>query len=116
MTTPDLRPVPEPFVTEPYFHGLPGILPLLRDIAQEPDEVRLRLVLADWLEDVGEVRRAEHVRVECQMQSMPTGRRRTLLFRRLEELYAEDGKRWLEGAPACASNMGLAAFEGGLLE
>ena len=42
---------------------------LLQAICSDPDNVTLRLVYADWLEDQGDPR-ADFIRVQCQLAEM----------------------------------------------
>src|SRR5687768_2412619 len=97
--TPAPRLPPEPFVVEPYFRRFPQCLPLLRDIAAEPWEDRLRFILADWLEDQGEAGRAELIRLECRILRSEDPREKAVLLTRTQQLFAAEGARWLEGVP-----------------
>jgi uncharacterized protein (TIGR02996 family) len=85
------RLVPEPFVVEAYFRRFPRCEGLLRDIAAEPWEDRLRLILADWLEDHGEAKRAEHIRLECELDRTADRNRWARLYARVKQLFEEDG-------------------------
>lgn len=44
----------------------------LRAIAAAPDDDVTRLVYADWLEEHGELRKAEFLRLECEWRTLPT--------------------------------------------
>jgi uncharacterized protein (TIGR02996 family) len=43
---------------------------LLQAICADPDNVTLRLIYADWLEEHGDAARAEFIRVQCQLADM----------------------------------------------
>src|SRR5687767_3684112 len=53
----------------------PELLALLRDCKEVPEDAS-RLVLADWLEDRGEMTRARLVRLQCQAARMPIRQQR----------------------------------------
>jgi uncharacterized protein (TIGR02996 family) len=63
-------------------------LDLLRAIAARRDDVALRLVYADWLEEHGDVDRATRVRMECALDGVPA----------YAPAFVELG-RWLGGKP-----------------
>jgi uncharacterized protein (TIGR02996 family) len=58
----------------------------LHAIQESPEDGSLRLVYADWLEEHGDARRAEYLRLECQFSSVPT---------RLKELSQQVDPGWL---------------------
>jgi uncharacterized protein (TIGR02996 family) len=66
---------------------------LLADIAANPDEDGLRLVYADWLEEHGQLERAEFIRLQCQAFRLPEDhpRRSALLMRARNLLDAHPG-------------------------
>src|SRR5262245_5295612 len=113
------RTPPSPLPAEPYWQALPGSFALLQAIAEEPSDDTLRLILADWLEDHGEVARAEFVRIQVQLQRLPWGDRRSeALLARATRLFEENQERWLAGLPrlegVCWNDR--ENFPGGLLE
>jgi uncharacterized protein (TIGR02996 family) len=110
---------------EPYFRELPGSLPFLQRIAEHPDDLPLRLALADWLQGKGREARAEFVRVQCRLLD-PAFRFAQLwsgtargegerLRVRAENLFLDHGEEWLDGLPG-ADRLGYEHFTGGLLE
>ena len=71
----------------------------LEAIFASPDDPAPRLVYADWLEEQGDevsLNRAEFLRIECQLDTLPRGdRRRRKLQARLRELAPIlDGDWW----------------------
>jgi uncharacterized protein (TIGR02996 family) len=70
----------------------------IRAILGDPSDPTPRLVYADWLDergDVDSVRRAEYLRVECRLDSLPSGdRRRRRLQARLLQLRGLVGDDW----------------------
>ncbi len=74
---------------------------LLQAICAAPEDVAVRLVYADWLDDrgqLGDADRAEFIRVQCRLasrQPLPVEERRRLLDRE-ELLLAEWRKIWMQ--------------------
>jgi uncharacterized protein (TIGR02996 family) len=70
----------------------------IRAILADPSDRALRLVYADWLEERGDpdsAHRAEYLRVECQLDSLPSKNRgRSRLQERLLELRRAVGDDW----------------------
>lgn len=67
----------------------------LRSIAEERDDTTSRLVYADWLEECGEVPRAEFIRVQCELDSaLLAERRRHALRLRERELLDAHRQEW----------------------
>jgi uncharacterized protein (TIGR02996 family) len=70
----------------------------IRTILADPSDPAPRLVYADWLEERGDpdsVHRAEYLRKECQLDSLPSGdRRRRRLRARLLQLRGLVGDDW----------------------
>ena len=67
----------------------------LRAILDNPDDDGVRLVYADWLEEHGQPERAEFIRVQIALASLPLGdRKRERLTARESELWREYGKGW----------------------
>ena len=61
---------------------------MLEAIAAEPEIDTPRLVFADWLEERGEGRRAEFIRVQCESNRLPMGSLEHLAMRqRVAELF-----------------------------
>src|SRR5687768_11268778 len=77
----------------------PQLLGLLRAAKERPEDEVVRLVLADWLEDVGDTFRAEYLRLQCalatgSMVPIPTDRRAGA-HQRVADLLARFGGGWL---------------------
>jgi uncharacterized protein (TIGR02996 family) len=70
----------------------------LQAILAEPGDTALRLIYADWLEERGDnesCRRAEYLRVECELDGLPPrDRRRRRLRDRLRQLRDDVGDDW----------------------
>jgi uncharacterized protein (TIGR02996 family) len=110
------RKVPEPFVVEPWWDRFGAeAVDLLRSIAQNPDDAEPRLVLADFLEEAGEVDRAEFIRLQVEQMPFRQGQVRWDIQEwtlREQELLDQHEKEWLAGLPE-----GLEwFFWGGLVE
>src|SRR5260370_672420 len=82
----------------------PDLRALLESCKDAPDELGLRLILADWLEEHGEAERAEVVRLSCAL----TGTDRlaedepdyALQQARFAELQrGKQGRSWLASGP-----------------
>jgi uncharacterized protein (TIGR02996 family) len=69
----------------------------LAGIRRRPADNALRLVYADWLEERGEERRAEYLRVLCRWLDHPPSADRQLIERE-RELRAGLGRGWLARA------------------
>jgi uncharacterized protein (TIGR02996 family) len=74
----------------------------VRAIAEDPYDAAVRLVYADWLEDHGDPRRAELIRVQCELEPI----RDRYEIARACELHAREGvllrehrKEWLGPMP-----------------
>ena len=110
------RKVPEPFVVEPWWDRFGAeAVALLRSIAQNPDDAEPRLALADFLEEAGEVDRAEFIRLQVEQMPFRQGQVRWDIQEwtlREQELLDQHEKEWLAGLPE-----GLEwFFWGGLVE
>jgi uncharacterized protein (TIGR02996 family) len=71
---------------------------LLDDIRNQPEDLPLRLILADWLEDNSQEERAEFVRLSCQASVFAPGQlKRAPLDVRAGTLLADHRQQW-EGA------------------
>jgi len=110
------RKVPEPFVVEPWWDRFGAeAVALLRSIAHNPDDAEPRLVLADFLEEAGEVDRAEFIRLQVEQMPFRQGQVRWDIQEwtlREQELLDQHEKEWLAGLPE-----GLEwFFWGGLVE
>src|SRR5688572_23664134 len=76
---------------------------LLQAIIENPDNVALRLVFADWLLDHGEFERAEFIRVQIELAKLPkVGNRRPGLEQRETELLARNESEWVKPIRHCA--------------
>jgi uncharacterized protein (TIGR02996 family) len=73
----------------------------LSDIVECPDDDAPRLIYADWLDEQGECERAEFVRAQCRLATLPKyspeWRR---LSGRCDELLAARGEEWRAALPA----------------
>lgn len=68
---------------------------LLRAICAAPDDDTPRLVFADWLDEHGEAKRAEFVRVSCELeQAEEFGPRWRALLDRSEKLLGPNRAKW----------------------
>jgi uncharacterized protein (TIGR02996 family) len=69
----------------------------LQAIVAEPDDDVHRLVFADWLEEQGQIERAEFIRTQVEFATLrdDSPRRRTLAFR-ARELLEQHDKEWLK--------------------
>src|SRR5262245_57047624 len=68
----------------------------LRAIAAAPDDDTHRLVYADWLDEHGEPERAEFIRLQCdEAQRVTFDDAHNALRRRIWDLFAAHGRRWL---------------------
>lgn len=73
---------------------------LLQAIADDPTDDELRLIYADWLEEDGDPARAEFIRVQIELASLPwPSERATVLSARAQALQHEHGQRWKEELP-----------------
>jgi uncharacterized protein (TIGR02996 family) len=69
----------------------------LEDIAEHPEDDTPRLVYADWLDDQGDLDRAEFIRVQCELARLAEeDPRREELGQRERQLLAEHQERWVE--------------------
>src|SRR4051812_32083073 len=78
-----------------------------RDIIENPDDDSRRLIYADWLEEHSQPERAEFIRVQCELASLPEddylrwmeleARERALLAGHREE-WARPLQRWVNAA------------------
>ena len=85
---------------------------LLADIREHPDDVSLRRIYADWLEDHGDAARAEFIRVQVELATTDEwDDARPELQRRERELLTAHRGAWLQGLPS-----GAVTFEGGLAQ
>jgi uncharacterized protein (TIGR02996 family) len=80
--------------------------PFLRAIAAEPAEDAPRVVFADWLEERGQARRAEFIRVQCELsRTFADAGRRWELLERSRELERANAADWLGEAAAWADRV-----------
>lgn len=78
-------------------HSRDGFLATIR---ATPDDDAPRLVFSDWLEDHGDLARAEFIRVQCELARLgPRERRYHELTWRAEALLVENRGRWLAELP-----------------
>src|SRR5262245_37981669 len=72
----------------------------LRDISSNPDDDAPRLIYADWLEDNGDLDRAEFIPAQVQLARVPAEPTPpAALVRREAELLAEHGDEWRAALP-----------------
>ncbi|MFO0879081.1 MAG: TIGR02996 domain-containing protein [Gemmataceae bacterium] len=108
------RTPPNPLPTEPYWKRVPDSQGLLYAIAEEPDDLSIRLILADLLEEHGETARAEFMRLQVQCLQWPEGdSQRKELEQRANLLLDQHREVWTQGLPAIK---GTWCFYGGLIE
>jgi uncharacterized protein (TIGR02996 family) len=75
---------------------MPNASSFIAAIREAPDDDTPRLVFSDWLEDQGEIARAELIRVQCELARLPTfDLRYPELHLRQLELIAEHEREWL---------------------
>src|SRR5438046_849825 len=67
----------------------------LADIREHPDDDVPRLVYADWLDENGQSDRAELIRVQIELASMPETARAEELRQRQDALLKEHAQEWL---------------------
>jgi uncharacterized protein (TIGR02996 family) len=78
----------------------------LQAILTQPDEDLPRLIYADWLEEQGDIARAEFIRVQCALAPMErTDPGRRELAAREIDLLAENGGRWRAELPALPAGL-----------
>jgi uncharacterized protein (TIGR02996 family) len=71
----------------------------LEAICEAPDDDAPRLVYADWLEEIGEMERAEFIRAQMELAKPPargTRTRRLKVERRVKALWKQHGTTWPE--------------------
>ncbi len=62
---------------------------------RDPDDDALRLVYSDWLEENGDVARAEFIRLQCRLEDMGSeDPEREALLKREKELFTTHGPAW----------------------
>lgn len=75
----------------------------LQAIIEDPDDDDLRLVYADWLDERGQPKRAEFIRVQIELAKLPKGdERRKNLEARERELILRHEKQWVQPIRAWA--------------
>jgi len=85
---------------------------LLADIREHPEDLSLRRIYADWLDDHGDSARAEFIRVQVELASRDEwDETLPALQRRERELLATHQAMWLQGLPSEG-----VTFEGGLAQ
>src|SRR5262245_32437866 len=77
---------------------------LLQALREEPDDEKLRLIYADWLEDNGDADRAGFIRLCTELSGLdekdPHAQQ---LQRRRRQLFREHRKRWCPNLPPAVS-------------
>ncbi len=80
-----------------------GLLSAIRD---EPDDDGIRLVYADWLEEQGNIDRADFIRLQCQIATMDLDDPgRPAMELRAEDLLVAHRAEWTEGLPENIAHM-----------
>ncbi|MGF1577870.1 MAG: TIGR02996 domain-containing protein [Gemmataceae bacterium] len=64
------------------------------NILEDPENISLRLVFADWLEENGQPDRAEFIRIQCQFPQITQNAQRRVLALREKELLEQHGTQW----------------------
>src|SRR5262245_8543156 len=72
---------------------------LLQAIREEPNDIDLARIYADWLDDHGEPERAEYIRIRNDRDEGIVKDHDAELARRERALWQAHGKRWCEGLP-----------------
>lgn len=67
---------------------------LLHAVCENPEDDTPRLALADWLDEHGEDDRAEFIRLQIELATMPDGKRKEKLRTREEELLEAHREEW----------------------
>jgi uncharacterized protein (TIGR02996 family) len=76
---------------------------LLAAIRQRPDDDAPRTVYADWLEEQGELSRANLIRLQCRLAELPAWEREAAAARRdIAQLLCDHGDRWRAELPVLA--------------
>jgi uncharacterized protein (TIGR02996 family) len=68
---------------------------LMQAILDAPEDDSLRLVYADWLDEHGDAERAEFIRVQIELATLPRHERRAVLGKRAKELLARNEEEWV---------------------
>lgn len=76
-------------------------------IFANPDDDAPRLVLADWLEENGQSKRAEFIRLQVEAARLPKGKARTALEGRAGRISAKHGPDWLSGTGLTPAEVGF---------
>jgi carbon storage regulator CsrA len=91
----------------------PEELVFVQAVLETPDDVGIRLIFADWLEDHGDPL-GEFIRVQCRLADLPPGaEERPVLERREDALWAAHGRRWRSYLPPVLRDFG---FQRGFVE
>jgi uncharacterized protein (TIGR02996 family) len=68
----------------------------MRAIREAPEDDAPRLIFADWLEEHGQVDRAEFIRVQCRYERLPkTNLERSALMARADSLLQRNWQDWV---------------------
>lgn len=87
---------------------------LLQAIQEEPDEDFQRLIYADWLEENGNVTKAEFVRLQCELAQLDAyDPRARALGMQSTMLVREHAPRWMDGS---SDFFGTWSYQRGTLE
>ena len=88
---------------------------LLRVIGENPDDDAPRLVYADWLDEHGDPRQAEFIRVQCELARVPDEERRGHPLAAREQALWRELRKW-RFAPANWMVLHLGSFRRGFNE
>jgi uncharacterized protein (TIGR02996 family) len=85
-------------------------------LRETPDDLALRLVYADWLDDAGDSR-GELVRLQCELDRTPLGQpRRNVLCQAIRDLCRDCQSDWLAPLKRRVLGWQKARFQFGLVE
>src|SRR4051794_39306301 len=68
---------------------------LFQAVCNSPEDQSLRLIAADWFEDQGDEPRADFIRRQCELASLPAGDpRAAALLEHVQRLLVAHRRRW----------------------
>ena len=82
---------------------------LLRAICENPDDDAPRLIYADWLDEHGDARQAEFIRVQIELARVPERNRQDHPLAAREQTLWRELRKW-RFAPSEWTNLGLGDF------
>lgn len=95
----------------------PGEIAFLQSIHQEPDDDSVRMIYADWLEEQGEVNRAELIRAQCELHTLaPESPKYSYWLDQAEKQLSLNGRKMLQqDVGSSASCIGQFHYDRGFL-